>query len=405
MNPTERLFSVLDGKQPDAMPWFADLALWVHARTEEETLPEPYQGDGIVDLYRDYGCGAFIETGHAPWSVDYGDDVVISQSFGNKTWQPGPRSWENWYEDEIAINKELRSAKEKLQYLVEWKTPLGAITQVKQYLPQSFCWAYRKHPVNNREDLKVLRFIKEHERVSPDYRPQEEMIALWGDVGVASSLAPRTPLADLLFQWMGVTETLYALYDIPGEMDSLMDIMNEVADPVYEIIARSPAPMVAIVDQIHNDIISPRLFSRYFAPFYRRHLPALHANGKRVMLHVDGNFRKVLRLIGETGIDIAEALTVDPVGDAAISELRELAGPEMILWGGLPGALFSRLYPEEQLRECVMECIRVHKAYGRFVFGVADEVPPDGDLERVRMVTDLIDEYGRYQGRREEKYG
>jgi uroporphyrinogen-III decarboxylase len=178
-----------------------------------------------------------------------------------------------------------------------------------------------------------------------------------------------------------------------------MALMDESTNPVFDILAEAPAPLVFIVDQIHNDIINPKLLTRHCVPFYKRHLPVLHAAGKYAMLHVDGNFRKVLRLIGETEMDAAESLTPKPVGDVEISELRELAGPNLILWGGLPGALFSRLYPEDNLRDCVMQCLEHHKAYGRFIFGVADEVPTDGDMERVRMVTELVTKYGSYSGR------
>jgi hypothetical protein len=30
------------------------------------------------------------------------------------------------------------------------------------------------------------------------------------------------------------------------------------------------------------------------------------------------------------------------------------------------------------------------------MFGVADQVPPNGDLAMVRLVSDLVEEYGRY---------
>ena len=30
------------------------------------------------------------------------------------------------------------------------------------------------------------------------------------------------------------------------------------------------------------------------------------------------------------------------------------------------------------------------------MFGVADQVPPNGDLKLVKLVSDLVEEYGRY---------
>ena len=44
----------------------------------------------------------------------------------------------------------------------------------------------------------------------------------------------------------------------------------------------------------------------------------------------------------------------------------------------------------------VKEAIRLHKESGRFMFGVADQVPPNGDLELVRLVGELVEQHGRY---------
>jgi hypothetical protein len=46
--------------------------------------------------------------------------------------------------------------------------------------------------------------------------------------------------------------------------------------------------------------------------------------------------------------------------------------------------------------DIVMACIEHHKEQGRFIMGVCDQVPPDGEIERVRLVTDLVEKYGRY---------
>ncbi|MCC6445157.1 MAG: hypothetical protein IT210_17070 [Armatimonadetes bacterium] len=84
------------------------------------------------------------------------------------------------------------------------------------------------------------------------------------------------------------------------------------------------------------------------------------------------------------------------MGDVPLSEWRDRAGPDLILWGGLPGAYFSPIYPESVLREMTMACLRLCRADRRFVLGVSDQVPPDADLRRVAMVSELVEQYGRY---------
>jgi hypothetical protein len=80
----------------------------------------------------------------------------------------------------------------------------------------------------------------------------------------------------------------------------------------------------------------------------------------------------------------------------AIGDLRALAGDRLLLLGGLPGAMFARPFTARDMERHVREIIRVHKDSGAFMFGVADQVPPDGDLNLVRLVADLIEQYGRY---------
>jgi len=42
----------------------------------------------------------------------------------------------------------------------------------------------------------------------------------------------------------------------------------------------------------------------------------------------------------------------------------------------------------------VAECIEEFRRNNRFIMGICDQLPPDGLLERVRLVTDLIEDAG-----------
>jgi len=69
---------------------------------------------------------------------------------------------------------------------------------------------------------------------------------------------------------------------------------------------------------------------------------------------------------------------------------RELAGrPDLVLWGGLPGAIFSRSFPEKRFLALVREVLDAW-AGTPFILGTADQVPPDGDIERCRMVSEIM---------------
>lgn len=395
MRVDERLLSVFKGERPDVVPWFADLVYWYNASVRRGTLPQRYradhvldlygnrfpapnvpahdnyEGDGVVQLYREMGCGCHEHALTMPWSAEY-EDVAISAVY--QTDGIGDPALEE----------------------IEIRTPVGTLSQVRTYGPGSYCWAITKRAVASVEDLRTLRFVYEHMHVSADYRQQRRQMELWDGVGVVSSCPPKTPMASLITHWMGIVNASYALADARDEMERTERTMERAMDPIFEIVEAAPAPLVYLADNITGHVVSPSIFNTYYAPYYRRRLPGLWAAGKQLFVHVDGTFRALLRHIAATGVDCAQSLTPWPLGDVAVSEMRELAGPDLILWSGVPGALFSPLYEEDMVRDVVMDCITYHKAHGRFIIGVCDEVPPDGLLERVRLVTQLVDEFGRY---------
>jgi hypothetical protein len=70
--------------------------------------------------------------------------------------------------------------------------------------------------------------------------------------------------------------------------------------------------------------------------------------------------------------------------------MRSLAkGSGKILWGGVPGALFSPPWTEEQLHDHLASVLAAWR--GRpFVVGVADQVPPDGRIDFCRRIGEWL---------------
>jgi hypothetical protein len=174
------------------------------------------------------------------------------------------------------------------------------------------------------------------------------------------------------------------------------NLMSEADDPIYEEIRDSPAPGVYFGENITSEVITPSIFRKYHMPYYRRRASQLHSAKKKIFVHVDGALRGVLPLFEATGIDCVQSVTPAPVGDVAVERLRDLAGPNIILWGGLPGIYFSRQYPERLLYNMVKQVLEHNLEGHKFILGVADQVPPDGDIFRVRRVTELVEKLGRY---------
>ena len=129
------------------------------------------------------------------------------------------------------------------------------------------------------------------------------------------------------------------------------------------------------------------------AAFYRSRLEKLHTAGVKCAVHLDGTVRGLLPKLAEVGFDAIEAVTPQPAGDVAVEEMRDIAqNDQVILWGGVPGAMFSTPYTWNDMESHLRKLLDSWSGT-RFVVGVADQVPPDGNIQYCKKIAEMIDSY------------
>jgi hypothetical protein len=359
--------AVFRGERPDAMAWFGDLTYWYSAHREIGDLPARWQGlNGLHELHRELNIGEYIP-GCAAGDTVEGDAV----------------------RHEVTVKDGRRVAR--------WDTPVGSIQEVQEYAPDSFSWGYTEHAVKSAADLRVVRYLYEHRRFTSRpayYLDLDRQYAAYG-FGPAHYGSPPTPISELNKHWVGVMDLAYLLTDEPEEMGQTLAAIETSADEVYRAIAAGPRSYVMICENLTATTMGG-YFDAYIAPHLRRWTGWLRERGHRTMLHNDGTLRGTLEKLAAAGVACVDSVVPKPVGDVAIDDLRALAGNDILLLGGLPGAMFAPPFTARDVERQVREIIRVHKDSGTFMFGVADQVPPNGDLALVRLVSDLVEEYGRY---------
>jgi hypothetical protein len=60
---------------------------------------------------------------------------------------------------------------------------------------------------------------------------------------------------------------------------------------------------------------------------------------------------------------------------------------------GIPAIYFDDTYPEETLVECTERLIDLFAP--KLVLGISDEISSTGDIERLRIVGDIVDSFNR----------
>lgn len=361
---------LLDGRPGATVPWFGDLSYYYYSLERRGALEEKHQGpEGEKRFYADFGVGIYLYTPDA-FTVSYSEAVRYTES---RT------------PDRITMR---------------YDTPAGWIESVQDYVPGMYCFAYAKHFVETIEDVRVMRAVFESSRYRENYGEYLSRDRLWGEdgIGFAMAVASMAPLQKMMSRWAGVETTVALCEDHPEEIAETFSAIEKSQDELVEVLAGSPAEVVILPENLASQVVGERYFRSFDMPYYTRIVRRLHAAGKKVAIHIDGGLKPCLGLLGECGFDIADAVTPAPFGDIAVEDLRAAAGPDLIIWGGLPGGLFSRNYSDEYFEQFVVNVLR--HADGRFVLGVADQVPPDAEPRRIGRVRELVEAHPRKEAAR-----
>ncbi len=68
----------------------------------------------------------------------------------------------------------------------------------------------------------------------------------------------------------------------------------------------------------------------------------------------------------------------------------------MVLMGGISPSKWLPSTSEKDFIEHVREWLDLRKVSCRLVQSAGDQVPPGTELKRIKLVYDLVEEYGRY---------
>ena len=354
------LFKRLQGEPTEKIPWFGDLSYWYFALKQQGKLDPQYFGnEGEIRFYKDQKVGHCFLYDVLSYKTEFLGDV----SFEEKVTAQGIYS--------------------------TYHTKYGDLTSVQTYSPANFSYAHTKHMVETAEDLQIMAYIFENMKYTPDYERFHHYDNLIGEDGILVEILPVNVSAvqKLMARWAGVETTVELYYDETDIFEECVDRIQEAQMPVFDILAASGAQLAEWPENLSSDVTG-NLFDKYNVPYYKQVNEILHRAGKYTAIHIDGRLNPCLGKLHDAGFDIAEAVTPSPLGDIELEDLRKAAGEEILIWGGLPGGLFSPSVSDAEFEAYVQRILNLNDQ--KMVLGVADQVPPDAVEGRVREVSRLI---------------
>jgi len=342
--------------------WQPRISCWINDHISRDgKIPEPYTGMTKPELYRALGCSARI--------YEYNSCFVRTEH---------PR-----------VTKKTEKL-DDFRELLTISSPVGDISCIMRSNTSNKGRYYEKWWVSNEEELTVLEWIDSRASWHFDQDRFDSITDEWKGLGAPCMYLPRIGIQHLYIRQMGYINTSFALADYPKAVRKYCDALEANQEGLIEVINDSPIDIINYGDNLHDGYLPPDIFEEYVLPVYQRRGELLHKAGKFTYSHWDGDVRRILQYAKECELDGIEAITPKPQGDVTLLEAKEAMG-NMHMVDGIAAILFDERYSEEELLEQAREAIELFAP--NLVLGISDEISSTGDIERIKLVGKLVDEY------------
>ena len=364
MTQKQMILATARGEHLDKLPFGARIDLWYNYHSAHDTLPEKYKGWNQTDIIRDQGAGA-----------QYKFWAVVKEE----------------YRDMEMIEK-----RDPPYIATEYRTPLGTVSKKEILATAEGSWLrYELERVfKSEKDYPIIKYVMEHTVPVDNFEAFQKVRDEVGEDGmVITGAAHWSPAQRVMREIMGYEQFFYELADRPAEVEELIEVIKDLERRNLEVAIKCDLELFNICSNWSDDIQTP-VFKKYFAPWFQEVTDFLHTHGRLAMAHTDGEMRRLNPLLRETDIDVAEAVTPAPQSLVPMTEFRRELGDNMTIWGGIPSILFEPMYSNEEFDTYVKNLFKDVAPGYRFIVGMGDNLPFEGDIDRVGRVVELIDKYG-----------
>ena len=368
MRPHERVRTVYQGGTPDQVPLMLDLSHWYK---KNHTVFFDLAGfrdvePGLIALHQQVGAVAYCEMG----------------------------SFYSLYSEDPDVRIE-SNTREGL-FTTRITTPLGALYEERVFNPDSYSYGIRKYLLQSPDDFAVIEYLMQRLCCRTHWDRYQAWHERLGDLAYPYAQLPYSGSGYLMARYLGVEGTIFAVRDEPARVRQFIETVNACNLRTLNAILSGPFDTLLISDNYDSNVQTRDFFDVYVRDYYTEVARRLHAAGKYLAVHVDGESRGVLRWLADCGVDCADALTPSPMFALSPAEMRAEAGPELILSGGIPATVFGESGTDAAFVECVKRWLDTRHTSPRLIMAAGDQVPTDAPWHRIAMLPELVAEHGRY---------
>lgn len=371
MTHRQRAIAAIRGEPVDQIPFIAPMDLWYNHNLHRGTLPEKYRGWSLWDIQRDLDIGIF---GFGAWSVKYYKLVYH--------------------------NIQVLNHVDGLEETTEYVTPYGRLRSrnlLSEELKDADVTGMQvEHEFKDERDYDALQFLFENTEVVENYDEYSKVVEGIGEDGVALPFAGWVPMHYLMHHYYGYEPFYYELADHATRVEKLHEALLEQYREIIKLGAHSPAEVIEVGANYVEAMTPPGIFEQYMLPIHQESARVLHRAGKLVASHPDGDMRRLLKLVVESGIDVGEAITPVPMTSIDVRSTRDLWKGRLAMWGGIPAVLLTETYTDDEFERYVLDLFDAVSPGDRFILGFGDNAPTDALFNRIAKTADLSKRYGSY---------
>jgi hypothetical protein len=267
------------------------------------------------------------------------------------------------------------------------RTPVGEVSSVGE--PADFTTWTREWFFKGPEDYAPLLYLIEDCVYRPDHAPYLEAERWLGEDVILRGAVGSNPLHHIMLHWMGIETFAVEWAERRDEVLKLEAAWRRKQEQVYPLLAGSPITHANYGGNEVPEVMGKERYRDFVLPLLQQAAEALHAKGKLLGSHLDGNNRPWADLVAQSGLDYVEAFTPAPDTDMTLAEALD-AWPDKVLWINFPSSL--HLASLERIKQAAREFVELGRQTGRVIIGITEDMPPDRWQQNLLAISEVINE-------------
>jgi hypothetical protein len=277
----------------------------------------------------------------------------------------------------------------KVKYTYE--TPVGSVSETLRtgggYGSSLRCEFLIKSP----DDYKVVEFMVRDRIQKPSYEGFVNATKSMGEIGAVVGNVGYSPIQQMLVMYMGPEQFGIDYYENRDLFDSLYNALTEKDRELYKISAESPSEFFIYGENTTSEMIGLERFEKYAVPRYREFADMLHAKGKKLGSHMDGNLQILKHAIADSGFDFLEAFTPAPMFDMTLEDALT-TWKNMIMWINFTSCF--HIESPEAIKEHTLDLIRQSYPGNRLIISITENVPDETRKRSFEVIAQTLKEHG-----------